>query len=282
MSAAVTGAALGTGLYRGLIELRQNLTSFAGLMPLIWFPAILFTALFVLRGNEVPGTGFSVGSYGLPGLLGLMLVFQGMIGLASSLTVDREDGTLLRARAVPHGVLGHVVGRVVCAAGLAVAGLVILVVPAALLFDGLEVGRPAAWLQVVGVLALGLAALLPFGAVLGAAVSSYQALTVATLPLFGLIGISGVFYPLTAMAGWVQVVAQAFPVYWVGLGMRSALLPDALAAGEIGGSWRTPAMVVVLALWAVVGFVVAPMVLRRMARRASGRSLRQAPVGIPG
>jgi ABC-2 type transport system permease protein len=41
-------------------------------------------------------------------------------------------------------------------------------------------------------------------------------------------------------------------------------------------------MVVVLALWAVVGFAVAPVVLRRMARRASGRSLRPAPVGTPG
>ncbi len=282
MNVSALGAAAGTGLHRGLIELRQNLTSFSGLMPLIWFPAILFTVLVVLRGAAVPGTGFSVGSYGLPGLLGLMLVFHGMVGLASALVVDREDGTLLRARAVPHGVLGHLVGRVVCAAGLAVASLVILVVPASLLFDGLEVGRPTAWPSFVGVLALGLVALLPFGAILGAVVPSYQALTVATLPLFGLIGISGVFYPLTALAGWLQVVAQAFPIYWVGLGMRNALLPDALAAGEIGGSWRTPAMIVVLVLWAVVGFAVAPVVLRRMARRASGRSLRQAPVGTPG
>jgi ABC-2 type transport system permease protein len=64
--------------------------------------------------------------------------------------------------------------------------------------------------------------------------------------------------------------------------MRSALLPDAMAAGEVGGSWRTATMVVVLALWAVAGFAVAPRVLRRTARRTSGRSLRQAPVGVAG
>jgi ABC-2 type transport system permease protein len=106
VSAAAVSAAVGTGLHRGLIELRQNLTSLAGLMPLVWFPAILFTVLFVLRGSTVPGTGLSVGSYGLPGLLGVMLVFHGLIGLASSLTLDREDGTLLRARAVPTGCSG--------------------------------------------------------------------------------------------------------------------------------------------------------------------------------
>jgi ABC-2 type transport system permease protein len=133
-------AAVATGLHRGRIELRQNLTSFAGLMPLIWFPAILFAVLFVLRGNAVP-TPVSRSAATACGLLGLMLAFHGMIGLASALTVDREDGTLLRARAVPHGVLGHVIGRILGAAGLTAASLMILVVPAAFLFDGLQVGR---------------------------------------------------------------------------------------------------------------------------------------------
>ena len=41
-------------------------------------------------------------------------------------------------------------------------------------------------------------------------------------------------------------------------------------------------MIVVLALWAVAGFAVSPAVLRRMARRTSGRSLRKGPVGTPG
>ena len=156
-----------------------------------------------------------------------------MVGLASALTVDREDGALLRARAVPFGVLGHLVGRVVCAAGLTAASLVIFMVPAAFVFDDLRLSSPAAWLQVVGV--LGLAALLPLGALLAAAARSYQALTAMTLPVIGLLGISGVFYPLTALAGWLQALGQAFPVYWVALGMRGALLPDAAAAGRSVG-----------------------------------------------
>ena len=47
------------------------------------------------------------------------------------------------------------------------------------------------------------------------------------LPMMGLIAISGIFYPITALPGWLQWIAQVFPVYWLGLGMRSALLPDA-------------------------------------------------------
>ena len=56
------------------------------------------------------------------------------------------------------------------------------------------------------------------------------------LPVMVLTGISGIFYPIQSLWGWLQVVAQVFPMYWLGLGMRSAFLPDSAAALEIGGS----------------------------------------------
>jgi energy-coupling factor transporter ATP-binding protein EcfA2 len=43
-----------------------------------------------------------------------------------------------------------------------------------------------------------------------------------------------------------------------------------LAAAETGDSWRHLETVGVLGLWAVVGLVLAPILLRRMARRESG------------
>ena len=42
------------------------------------------------------------------------------------------------------------------------------------------------------------------------------------------------------------------------------------AALEVGGSWRSAETAIVLGAWAVVGLVLAPTVLRRMARRESG------------
>jgi ABC-2 type transport system permease protein len=96
------------------------------------------------------------------------------------------------------------------------------------------------------------------------------------LPVMGLFGISGIFFPLANLWGWVQALAQVFPMYWLGLGMRSAFLPEAAAAIEIGGSWRTPETVLVLAAWAVVGLALAPRVLRRMAQRQSGSQVQAA------
>jgi ABC-2 type transport system permease protein len=91
-----------------------------------------------------------------------------------------------------------------------------------------------------------------------------------------LVGISGIFYPVQALWGWVQVVAQVFPLYWLGLGMRSAFLPDSAAVIEIGGSWRTGETALVLGAWAVAGILVVPGVLRRMARRQSGSQVEAA------
>jgi ABC-2 type transport system permease protein len=52
--------------------------------------------------------------------------------------------------------------------------------------------------------------------------------------------------------------------------MRSALLPDSAVGVELGGSWRQLETIGVLGAWAVLGLIVAPVVLRRMARRESG------------
>ncbi|MGA4838047.1 hypothetical protein [Streptomyces sp. G45] len=55
--------------------------------------------------------------------------------------------------------------------------------------------------------------------------------------------------------------------------MRAALLPDAAVTVEIGDSWRLWETAGVLGAWAVAGLLVAPVVLRRMARRESGSSV---------
>jgi membrane-bound ClpP family serine protease len=127
------------------------------------------------------------------------------------------------------------------------------------------------------VLLLGLAAMMPIGIVIGALVPSTQKVgSWGMLPIMVLVSISGIFFPIQALWGWLQPVAQIFPLYWIGLGMRSAFLPDAALAIEVGQSWRTGTTIAVLAAWAVVGTAVCPQVLRRMARRQSGAAMQAA------
>jgi ABC-2 type transport system permease protein len=62
-------------------------------------------------------------------------------------------------------------------------------------------------------------------------------------------------------------------MYWLGLGMRSALLPDGAVVVEIGQSWRPLPTLGVLVAWTVIGLALAPVLLRRMARREAGSSV---------
>lgn len=259
------------GWNRGLIELRQSFTNGAELFSHFLWPVLMLVALFFLRHRDFGSTGLLLGALALPSILG-MNAAMGMVSMSQQLTADREDGTLLRAKAVPDGVRGYVVGKVVSVAGGLIVDLAILLIPGLVLVDGIALGS-AHWLTLVWVLLLGLVATLPIGAVLGSVFSSTRSQGLVMLPMMAMIATSGIFYPVTSMPDWTQGFAQVFPVYWLGLGMRSALLPDSAVTVEIGESWRHLETIGVLGAWAVLGLVLAPIVLRRMARRESGSTV---------
>ncbi|MFE0427658.1 ABC transporter permease [Streptomyces sp. NPDC058953] len=260
--------ALRTGFSRGLIELRQAFAGAEMINQLLW-PVMTLTAVFFLRDKEFRDTGIELGPLVMPSVLG-MFIALGMLLVIQYLTIEREDGTLLRAKALPHGIRGYFLGKLVTTSGSILVYLAILLVPGAFIVDGLELDAVGSWLTLAWVLVLGLMATQSIGAVLGALVSNPRAAGAMSVPVMALIGVSGIFYPITSLPEWLQWTAQVFPIYWLGLGMRSALLPDDMAVVEIGESWRQLETLGVLGAWAVVGLVLAPIVLSRMARRQSG------------
>ncbi|MFG2059514.1 ABC transporter permease [Micromonospora sp. NPDC048930] len=265
-----TVTAVRAGLQRGVIELRNTFTNGQDLWNYFFPTAALLVTMFFMRGSTVPGTSFSLGARTLPSALGMGLAFGGMLVLASQLVIEREDGTLLRAKATPNGMLGYLIGKITLMSTVALVSMLLQLVPALFYLDGLRVTSASAWLTLLWVAVLGLVATLPMGAVLGSLIENPRNLGLVMLPNMGLIALSGIFYPINGYPGWLQAVAQVFPIYWLGLGMRSALLPDSMAAVELGGSWRHLETLGVLGAWAVLGLVLAPVVLRRMARRESG------------
>ncbi|RJL34177.1 ABC transporter permease [Bailinhaonella thermotolerans] len=272
-----TAHAVRVGLARGWHEFGLSVRSPQDQGFYVFMAVATLAYLFWNRDDRVEGTSLLMPSVALPSMLGMVMVFGTVAGPAFSLALEREDGTLLRARAVPRGVTGYVTGQVLFQSLQVVPVFALILLPGLLLFDGLAHRGAAGWLTVAWVIPLGLLAVMPIGIVLGALAPNAQKVgTWGMLPVFGLAAISGIFTPITALWGWVQVVAQVFPMYWIGLGMRSAFLPDAAAALEVGGSWRTWQTVAVLAAWAVAGALAAPPVLRRAARRTSGSQVEAA------
>ncbi len=267
-----TAYAIRVGLSRGAIEWRASVTKLSELLGnYVMIPGILLIVLFFQRGTVIEGTTLPLATLALPGVLAMLTVYGSMIGIGTILSAEREDGTLLRAKAVPNGMIGYVTGGLLRMSLDVLFIVVLTLAPALVFFDGLRAGGLP---TLAGVLALGLLASLPIGMVIGSLMRSPRAVGGwGFMVSGGLVAISGIFYPITALAGWVQTIAQIFPFYWLGLGMRSALLPDEAAVVEIGGGWRPLQMVGVLAAWAIVGLLLAPTVLRRVARRESGSSV---------
>jgi ABC-2 type transport system permease protein len=268
-----TLVAVRAGIRRGFIELRQTFTTVQDLWNYLFPTVLLLVVMVFMRESTVAGTSFSLGSRTLPSVLGMGIVFAGLVNLAAALTIEREDGTLLRAKAVPNGMLGYLTGKIVMVSGMSLVGLTLQLVPGLFLLDGLQVTGLGRWLTLAWVLVLGLLAALPLGAIAGSLFSSPRNMGIVMLPTMGLIATSGIFYPLTNYPVWLQWIGQVFPIYWLGLGMRSALLPDEMSAVELGGSWRHLETVGVLGVWAVAGLLLAPIILRRMARRESGSTV---------
>jgi ABC-2 type transport system permease protein len=266
-------AAVRAGLERGWIELKQTYTNVDSVVPTVIVIAAFILVMLLTRGTTVPGTHFSLGTTMLVSILGMNIAVNGLATMGALLATEREDGTLLRAKATPNGMTGYLIGKIVSVSGIIVIGVATTFIPGSFLFHGLVLGSATAWLTLIWVLALGLIATLPIGAILGSLFPSARSAGLITLFIGGIAAVSGIFYPITHLPHWLQWVGQAFPMYWLGLGMRSALLPAGLVSVEIGHSWRHLATFGVLSAWAVAGLLVAPVLLRRMARRESGSAV---------
>ena len=225
-------------------------------------------------GADVPGTDASKAVLMTAGFIAFSVFSVGLMSLPMMITADREEGTLLRLRTVPGGVPAYLVGRAVAVLCQIVTYIALMLV-AGMVFAGVALPTaPGAWLTLLWVLALGTLAVVPIGAAIGTLLPGPRnAASILSLPVMGLMIVSGVMFPVTEMPAAVQWVAQAFPLYWQGLGLRSVFLPDSMLAAEIGGSWRPLETAGMLGAWAVAGLLTAPWLLLRATRRESGTRL---------
>lgn len=270
------GRAVGaSALMQARTDLRIALFSPLGLTYLI-APVIAVAVMYFMRNSELMGTQISAAQHFLPGMLAAGLVMGGTMGVASELMQERDDGTLLRMKAIPDGMRGYLLAKTLTQLALNLVATTLILVPAVVMFPSAAPADPVGWLGILGMFILGIFATVPLGAVLGAALRNPILIGVVGMASYGLVAISGVVWPLTALPGWLQIVGQLSPMYWLGVGFRHAMLPAHAVALEVGGSWRTIEMLGVLGLWIALGMVLAPLALRRMIRGASGSDVAKA------
>ncbi|GAB3251839.1 ABC transporter permease [Alteromonas gracilis] len=241
----------------------QDLFNYFGL-------SVAFLALgLYLEGS--PSAADGAGATVVSGAVGFVIAMSGVVTVAQILAAERSDGTVGRMRTIPHGLATYAASKVVHIVLMTCVSVALLLVPAAVLIEGVELG-PTTVGGLVLVLVLGLAATTPIGIGIGALVRSPRAVTgILMVPITAISFLSGVFVPLEELPDWSATVAQAFPVLWTCLASRELLTPELAAAAAVvdGSPW--PWIIGVLSLWAALGAAVVPRALSRVVSRSLSR-----------
>ena len=248
---------------RAEVELRTFLREREAVVFTFAFPIILLVIFgSVFGGRDIEG-GVSFAQYFVAGMIAAGLFGSSFQNLAIAIPIERDSGALKRLAGTPMPRSAYFAGKVVLVAVIALVQNALLLAIGVLFYDldlPTEADRWAtyAWVSLLGVTActlLGVAAasLVRNGRTAPAVISP-----IAIVLQF----ISGVFFVFSQLPAWMQTIAAVFPLKWMTQGMRSVFLPDSYAAQEPAGTWEHGRIALVLAVWCVVGLVVAVRTFR--------------------
>ncbi len=226
----------------------------AFLMALV-FPVVFVLAFAVFdvsfsAEGALPGVDYF--EYVLPALLAIGLMNFAMVGTAASVARYREMKILKRIVVTPLPPSRFIVGQV--AARLVLAGVQTGIIMAVGLLVGGTLGPN--WPLLFVISTLGNLIFLSLGfAVAGVSGSVDAANNMAGLATTPLMFLSGSFFPIDSMPGWLQPVADALPLTPLIDSMRAIALLGAGIA-DIGSD------LALIGVWIVAGLGLARMTFR--------------------
>jgi ABC-2 type transport system permease protein len=136
---------------------------------------------------------------------------------------------------------------------------VVLILGIGLVFYGVELpADPLKWLVFAAVFVLGVASCSLLGIAYTRLIrTGSSAPAIVQPPYLVLQFISGVFLQYSEVPGGLKVVASLFPLKWMVQGLRYVFLPEWVARDDYGGGWNVEQVLIVLAGWFVLSFVLA-------------------------
>jgi ABC-2 type transport system permease protein len=220
---------------------------------------IVFTLLFLyVFGSAIHLKHITYQNFLLPGLLGQSLAF-GVIGAGVATATDFATGVVDRFKSLPVTRLSVISAQVIGQVLEQILGIVIVA------SIGLGLGwRPhlnvGTFLELIGLMLLGLFAFTWFGVLMGMVVRSSDAMQgigfAMVLPLSFL---AGVFVPIAGMKPFLRVIGD-----WDPLSSIVAAVRHVSQGTNIQGSWQLEHPVIAMISWCV--FIIAicvPLALRR-------------------
>lgn len=266
---------LRAGLRQARAEARINFLTPSFISVIIGPLVMVFAIKFFTAGVDYGGIAREASAFAISGLIGAAGALAAF-NVMSEMQTERTAGTLLRLRMLPHGTSSWVVGKLVDSFIylLVTGGLTLIAALASI--PALRPDSLMTYALVVGLLIISFVVFFPIGVIAGALVRSTWGFIVSMGVFMVLYAGSGTIVPLSMYPGWLQWVIGVTPVYWTAHLGRWIFLPVQEGAGELTGSFEPWVGVLVLALWAVVGFSLVPRVLRSGMNRETVGSLMAA------
>ena len=179
----------------------------------------------------------------VPGILAMSIMNAGIIGLSTAFTSFREKGILRRIKVTPFALWKFILARIV-------SQIVVIFTTSAILIGlatavwGLDVRGN--WLLIVVSIFVGALAFLAIGyAISSFAKNTETAASYANLITFPMLFLSGVFFPIGSMPGWLQPIIELLPLRY----LVEALRQPMMYGKGIGAIWVD--LLVLLAIFAV-------------------------------
>ena len=266
---------LKAGLVQAKTELRINFLT-PSFLAIMSGPLVTIGILWlVFRDIEWHGFGDASSSYSLGGVLGLagaMAAFQ----IISEMNVERTDGTLLRLRMLPNGLNGWVFGKTLSVGVQTLWTALVMTVGVLLIAPRLEIDTVARYFALAVVIVITYLVMLPFGIMAGTITKGSIGLLIAMAVYMIIFALSGALLPISIYPTVLQWIMVATPFYWSAHVARWALLGPEFGVLEFGGAFQPLLGLGVLLAWAIIGYLLAPRVLRRGIRRETVGSLTAA------
>ena len=248
---------------RAEVELRTFLREREAVVFTFAFPIILLVIFGSVFGGQDLAGGISFAQYFVAGMIAAGLFGSSFQNLAIAIPIERDSGALKRLAGTPMPRSAYFAGKVVLVAVIALVQNALLLAIGVLFYD-LDLPTEAdRWVTYAWVSLLGVTACTLLGVAAASLVRNGKTAPAVISPIAIVLQfISGVFFVFSQLPAWMQTIAAVFPLKWMTQGMRSVFLPDSYAAQEPAGTWEHGRIALVLAVWCVVGLVVAVRTFR--------------------
>jgi ABC-2 type transport system permease protein len=237
------------------VELKEFFRQRESVVFTLLLPVLLLVVFGAVLDYDI-GFGVTFTQYFMAGIIAAGILGASLQNMAISIATERSDGTLKSLAGTPMPRSAYFVGKIVQVLAVTLAIIVVLLLIGVLFYD-IELPKGADWITFAWVTALGAAACTLLGIALSSLAKTGRSASATVTPFALLLQfISGVFFRFSTIPTWMQTVASFFPLKWMGQGLRSVFLPDALAAQEPAGSWELGRVALVLGVWCVAGLLL--------------------------